>query len=642
MTGNSTSGQLAGAGDRASQGGLPDATGLASPRSGVSRPIAALDRALALTTELLAAALVIIEVGVLFAGVICRYALDRPLVWVDELAGALFLWLAMLGAVIALRRGHHMRLSALARWLSPAWQARLDSLVAVVTAVFVVELVSPATNYTVAQWTIITPTLHMHDAFRVAAILVGCVLMLATSALQVLRTNSVRAALGSLGIIVAIGLAFWLATPALQAIGNYNLAVFFGVLVAALVAIGCPIAFGFGVATMSYLMLVTTVPLSIVVMRMDEGMSSPILLAVPLFVFLGLLIEMTGLARVLVTLVAALVGHLRGGLSFVLLGAMYLVSGISGSKAADMAAVVPVLVPEMRRRGMPEGDMIGLLSTAGAMAETIPPSIVLITIGAVTGVSIAGLFAAGLLPALIGALALGLVAFLRAKGDIGRAPRRATVREVMRAFIAAVPALVLPLLIRWAVVTGVATATEVSTIGIVYTVLISLLVYRRFDWRRLLPVLVETASLSGAILTILGTATAMAWALTQSGFAATLAATMAQVPGHAAGFTAISIVVFVTLGSILEGIPAIVLFGPLLFPIAGELGINLIHYAIVAVLAMGLGLFMPPLGVGFYTACAIGDVPPVKAMHACWPYVAALFAALVLVAFVPVLTVGHW
>ncbi len=632
------------------QGSALDRLGPKGPSMGGPRPpialrgkiLAWLETTLVLITEIPAAALVVIEVAILFTGVVFRYALDNPLVWTDELAGALFLWLVMLGSVIALRRGQHMRLSALSRWVSPAWQARLESLAAMFAALFVLEIIVPAANYTQTQWAIITPTLQIHDSFRVAAILVGSVLMLATALLRLARISRPRETALSLAVIAVLGLALWAAAPALQTLGNANLALFFGVMVAALVAIGCPIAFAFGVATMSYLALVTSVPLSIVVTRMDEGMSSLILLAVPLFVFLGLLIEMTGLARVLVALMAALVGHLRGGLSYVLLGAMYLVSGISGSKAADMAAVVPVLFPEMRRRGMQDGDLIGLLSTSGAMAETIPPSIVLITIGAVTGVSIAGLFAAGLLPALIGALALALTAFLRAKDDVGRELRRASLREIARAFIAAAPALVLPVLIRWAVVAGVATATEVSTIGIVYTVLIALLVYRRFDWRRLGPVLVETASLSGAILMILGTATAMAWALTQSGFAGELAASMASVPGHAIGFMAISVAVFVMLGSILEGIPAIVLFGPLLFPIAGELGINLIHYAIVVVLSMGLGLFMPPLGVGFYTACAIGGVAPEKAMRACWPYIASLFCALVLVALFPALSIGRF
>ena len=158
-------------------------------------------------------------------------------------------------------------------------------------------------------------------------------------------------------------------------------------------------------------------------------MSSLILLAVPLFVFLGLLIEMTGMARAMVAFLAALLGHVRGGLSYVLLGAMYLVSGISGSKAADMAAVAPVLFPEMKRRGAHEGELVALLAASGAMSETIPPSLVLITIGSVTGVSIAALFTGGLLPALVLALALAVDRPLaqprRGPSQASRARRRA-------------------------------------------------------------------------------------------------------------------------------------------------------------------------------------------------------------------------
>ncbi len=167
----------------------------------------------------------------------------------------------------------------------------------------------------------------------------------------------------------------------------------------AAVLLGVPIGFAFGLATLAYLAIATHAPLSVVVGRMDEGMSSLILLAVPLFVFLGTLIEMTGMAQAMVGFLAALLGHVRGGLNYVLLGAMYLISGISGAKAADMAAVAPVLFPEMKRRGIDEGEMVSLLAASGAMSETIPPSIVLITIGSVTGVSIAALFTGGLLPA---------------------------------------------------------------------------------------------------------------------------------------------------------------------------------------------------------------------------------------------------
>jgi TRAP-type C4-dicarboxylate transport system permease large subunit len=151
---------------------------------------------------------------------------------------------------------------------------------------------------------------------------------------------------------------------------------------------------------------------------------------------------------------------------------------------------------------------------------------------------------------------------------------------------------------------------------------------------------VETASLSGAILIIIGCATAMAWALTQSGFSKQLADLMAVVPGGAVGFLIVSALAFVVLGSFLEGIPAIVLFGPLLFPLARAAGINEVHYAMVVVFAMGLGLFAPPFGVGFYAACAIGKVNPDLAMKRVWPYLGTLFIALLIIATVPWISIG--
>jgi tripartite ATP-independent transporter DctM subunit len=317
-----------------------------------------------------------------------------------------------------------------------------------------------------------------------------------------------------------------------------------------------------------------------------------------------------------------------------------LVSGISGSKAADMAAIAPVLFPEMKRRGGDEGEMVALLSTAGAMSETIPPSLVLITIGSVTGVSIAALFTGGLLPALALALALAAVAWRRSRKEDRSDRRRAPGRKIWKTFFIALPALALPFLIRASVTEGVATATEVSTIGIVYAIVAGLLLYRQFDWSRLYPMLVDTASLSGAILLIIGAANGMAWALTQSGFSSSLGYAMAQTPGGRWGFLAISIVAFAILGSILEGIPAIVLFGPLLFPIARAEGVNEVHYAMVVVLAMGIGLFAPPFGVGYYTACAIGKVSPDAGLRAIWPYFGALILGLMAVAAIPWLSTG--
>jgi len=597
------------------------------------------ERALHHFCAILAAILVAVEIAVLFAGVMARYVFQAPLVWSDELASILFLWLAMLGSVIALQRSEHMRLTAVLTGLRPVAQRRAEAIAATSVATFLLLIVVPGAKYAAGEWYIQTPALDLHNTFRAAALPVGAVLMLISALARLVRLGWKDAASG----LVPVGLlaiALHLGAPALNGLGNWNLLLFFVLLLGAGVLVSVPIAFAFGLATLAYLATLTHTPLSVVVSRMDEGMSSLILLAVPLFVFLGLLIEMTGMARAMVAFLAALLGHVRGGLAYVLLGAMYLVSGISGSKAADMAAVAPVLFPEMRRRGANEGELVSLLAAAGAMSETIPPSLVLITIGSVTGVSIAALFTGGLMPALVLALVLALVARWRGRAEDLSGIVRPPPRAVLRSFVVALPALVLPFLIRAAVIEGVATATEVSTIGIAYAMVAGLVIYRQFNWRRLYPMLVETAALSGAILLIIGTATAMAWALTQSGFSRQLAQAMTGMPGGAAGFLAVSIVAFIVLGSVLEGIPAIVLFGPLLFPSARAIGIHEVHYAMVVILAMGIGLFAPPFGVGYYAACAIGRVSPDAAMRRIWPYLLAVLVGLVAVAAVPWFSVG--
>jgi tripartite ATP-independent transporter DctM subunit len=274
------------------------------------------------------------------------------------------------------------------------------------------------------------------------------------------------------------------------------------------------------------------------------------------------------------------------------------------------------------------------------MAETIPPSLVLIIIGSTCGISISALFAAGLVPAAVAALFLLVVVLFRSRSDKSELAKRPALREIGWAFFVALPGFVLPFLIRAAILGGVATATEVSTIGIVYTLLIGIFVYREFDWRQAYPMLRETASLTGAIMLIISTATAMAWALTQSGFADQLATALSNAPGGKAGFLVFATLLFLVLGSVLEGIPAIVLFGPLLFPIAKAAGISDVHFAIVAVLAMGIGLFAPPFGAGYYAACAIGKADSDAAAARIVPYLAAIVVALICVAAIPQLSLG--
>jgi len=318
--------------------------------------ITAIDALLGGFVEILAATLVALEIAILFGGVLARYVFNHPLVWSDELASILFLWLAMLGAVIAFRRDEHMRMTAAVGSLPAPTRATFDLLATCAALAFLLLIAWPAYEYAQEETFITTPALGLNNAWRAAALPSGIVLMAAFAALRVGRAGSLRSvaiAAGTVAILVAL---FWLAAPLFRQLGNLNLLIFFVGVVAATVFAGVPIAFAFGLAIFGYLALTTHTPLMVLIGRMDEGMSHLILLAVPLFVFLGLLIEMTGMARAMVAFLANLLGHVRGGLHYVLVAAMYLVSGISGAKAADMAAVAPVLFPEMKARGAKPGS----------------------------------------------------------------------------------------------------------------------------------------------------------------------------------------------------------------------------------------------------------------------------------------------
>ena len=588
--------------------------------------------------EIPAAALVVGEVAVLLAGVVMRFIFNNPIPWADELASILFLWLANLGAAVALRRGTHMRTTVLVGFLSERGKAWAEALAIIAPCVMLLILMGPMWEYAEDEMFVQTPALGWPNTVRAAAVAVGAAFMIVICLLRISRQRLVDF-IGVVAAIAILGGVIYLGSAWLQGIGNWNMVIFFGLVLGVSVLLGIPIAFCFGLATVAFMLTVTSSPLAVVAGRFDEGMSSLILLAVPLFILLGHLVEMTGMAKAMVDFLASLVGHVRGGLNYVLLGAMLLVSGISGAKTADMAAVAPVLLPEMKRRGNHEGELISLLAASGAMAETIPPSLVLITIGSVAGVSIAALFTGGIMPGIVLAVLLAILARFRS-AEIIDGYRRAPGKVVLRTLAIALPALLLPILIRTAVVEGVATATEVSTIGIAYAVVAGLVIYRKFDWKRIYPMLVDTAALSGAILFIIGTATGMSWALTQSGFSHSLAEAMTSVPGGKYGFLLVSIAAFIVLGSVLEGIPAMVLFAPLLFPVARAVGVHEVHYAMVIILSMGVGLFAPPFGLGYYAACTIGRVHPDVAVRRIWPYLGILVIGLLIVAFVPWFSIG--
>ncbi|SIT58038.1 Membrane protein [Mesorhizobium prunaredense] len=591
--------------------------------------------------EAVASILLVFVIGLLLAGVISRYVLSLPIVWIDEAASISFLWLAMLGSAIAIDRNEHLRLTIFLNLIPERGRDFVDALALLVVATVLLALIVPASQYVQEEWYVTSAALNIPMSFRASAIVAGLALMSVIAVGHAIRAATLANLAAAVAVIAALAVFGWLLSPLFLTLGYANIVIFLVGVVAVCLLLGVPIAFCFGVGTIAFIAFSTHVPMIVLVGRIDEGMSSLILLSVPIFVLLGCVLDATGMGKAIVEFMASLLGHVKAGMSYVLLGSMFLVSGISGSKVSDMATVAPALFPEMKRRGHKPKEMIALLATGAAMADTVPPSIVLIVLGSVAGVSIAALFTSGFVIAVVLLLVLAVLARWKASGESMEGVHRAPFSLVWKTLLVSAPALVLPFLIRGAVGGGVATATEVSTIAVLYALVIGALFYGGIGAKKFYAMLVETAALSGAILLILGTASAMAWALTQTGFANQLAIYMTDLPGGWFSFMLVTIAVFMVLGCVLEGLPAIVLMAPIMFPIAARLGINDVHYSMVVVTAMNIGLMAPPIGIGFYIACKIGDVSPDEAMSAIWPYLGALLAGLLLIAAVPALSVAY-
>ncbi|MTH34119.1 TRAP transporter large permease subunit [Paracoccus limosus] len=585
--------------------------------------------------EIVAAGLLSVMIVTVLANVFCRYVLAKPLIWGDEVASLSFIWMAMLGAALAVDRHEHMRLTVFLPLLPERVARVADVTGQILVCVLLLRLLPVAVEYAYEESFVTSPALQIPMSWRASALPAGIGLMALLMVISVLRTREWRV-IGTVVLVLAIVAgALWLSRPALLTLGNWNLPIWLGLLVAGLLCIGVPIAFCFALGTLAYLTFASHAPVFVMLGRIDEGMSALILLSVPVFVLLGCILDATGMGKAIVNVLASMFGHVKAGMSYVLLGSMFLVSGISGSKVSDMATVAPALFPEMRRRGHSPSEMTALLATGAAMADTVPPSIVLIVLGSVAGVSIAGLFTSGFAIAMVLLVMLAILARWKARKEDMSNVRRASGATILKAAVIATPALVLPFMIRSLVAGGVATATEVSTIAVVYAFVIGVVLYGGIPLRKLGAMLIDTAAMSGAILLILGAASAMAWALTQSGFARDLMTIVTGLPGGWVVFMLASIVIFLVLGCFLEGLPAIVLLAPIMFPIARGLGIHDIHYAMVIVTAMNIGLMAPPVGIGFYIACKIANVPADKVMRDIWPYLAALMVGLLAIAAVP-------
>jgi tripartite ATP-independent transporter DctM subunit len=610
-------------------GGLISADASAAARSAATGPWRWL--------EWIAGLLIAAITGLVTLQVFARYVLNNTPAWSEELARYLFLWASFLGACVALHRHAHLGVDSFVARLPGGTRRILRSIVTVLVGAFAVVLGYYGAALLPAMATQRSPTLGISIA------LVFAVVPLTATIIIVAQARALAGGGGGRGVWLGVaGLA--LGTIALTALGGFVrlppglLVVILVVTLVALIAIHTPIAFAVGLACVVYLVLKNDIPLVVVPHRAVSGMDSFLLLALPLFVLAGDLMNTGGITERLVGFAKALVGHIRGGLGMTTVVTEYLFSGISGSSAADVSAVGSLLIPSMERAGYRSELAVSIVAAASAMGVLVPPCLMMVVLASLTDLSIAALFMAGFLPAAaMGLLLLGLIYVQARRLGLPREPRPSA-RQFVRSWRRGVLPLFAPVIILGGILAGVVTPTEAAVLAVIYALFLGLVVYRELGLRDLMPIFINTASLTGMVMLLVGTASLLSWIFAAEGIPGLLGGWMLGLSNSPVPVLLVTILVFVPLGALLEGLPAMIILVPVFFPVAARFGIDPLHYGVLVVAALGLGLFIPPFGVGFFIACALGRTTVETAARAYLPYLLCLLAGLLLVAFVPWLT----
>jgi tripartite ATP-independent transporter DctM subunit len=405
----------------------------------------------------------------------------------------------------------------------------------------------------------------------------------------------------------------------------------------ALLLLGVPVAFAIGAAGLAGLLWSGEFPLIIIMQQIHQATDSFVLLAIPLFIFAGMLMETGGIAVRLVHLAQAVVGWIRGGLAMAVVIAEYIFSGISGSTIADVSAIGATMIPPMKRAGYRPGQAVSIVAAASAMGILVPPCILMIVLGSIANVSVAALFIAGFIPAVVLALAIMAFIYWEARRDgIPAAPMR--LREVGKALSQAVIPLGLPAIIFGGILGGVMTPTEAASLAVLYAFIVGVFVYREIKWRDLPAIMARSAVVTATVCFLLAVAAVIAWMLAVAQIPGAILSAMQALSAGPVTFLILTALLFILLGAVLEGLPAVVILVPTFLPVVKQMNIDLIHYSIVVTAATGIGLFLPPIGVGLFVACGIAGIGIDRVTREMMPYVTMLSLGLLLVIAFPWLT----
>jgi tripartite ATP-independent transporter DctM subunit len=593
-------------------------------------------RPLLVVSDWLAAVMLAADVLVVIGSVVARTTFDAPVEWADDVARGLMVGSTFFGAASATARHESLGIDFFAARLPPRLRELVDAVtwllilgLSAYVAFFTIDLSLMTTGQTTGSGLPLEWTFYPMGGGMI------CMTAFAAETMVRLPVRRIVESVAVLAVIIGAYMAWVTVLPG--AVPSPGPLMLIGLVVTLFG--GLPVGFVLVLAALIFVLTEGSLPGVIVSQQMARGIDSFVMLAVPFFVLVGYLMEANGMSIRLIEALRRMVGGMRGGLNMVLVLSMVLFSGISGSKTADVAAVGSVLIPAAKRAKQNPGSAVALLGASAVMAESIPPCINLIILAFVSNISIGGIFMAGFIPAgmMATCLIIASIAFGTRAAIVGDGESFVGKRGVWAGTIVSIGLIVM---IFVGFKFGYATATEISAFAAAYAVVFGALVFRELTWRSLYQCLVQSACRSGMVLFICSCAQSLSFTLTIQQIPHALGLFMIHL-SQTAGvgtFLLVSIAILIVMGSVLEGAAALILFGPLLVPIAAQMGIDPLQMGIVLVISMGIGYFAPPIGCGLLTCCLVGDVPLEQAIKPIFGYLGLLLACVIVIAFFPAIS----
>jgi len=585
------------------------------------------------SVEWITSLLTIVMVVVVSLQITNRYIFNNPLSWTEEVSRFIFVWITFLGAFLALKSKAHIGVSSFMARFSTRTRIMLENIVIFFVIFYLLYLIRIGIKIVQETAQTFTPALDIPFSYIYVAIPISAIFMVSYLVVQLFQSRwktTILSGICCMGILLVIHLLLGGGR-----VSSGNLILVTIVCLITLILINTPIAFGLGLSSLIFLVLQQRTPLLIIPNRMVGGIDSFPLLAVPFFILAGELMNTGGITQRLVNLAKILVGHIRGGLGMVVVVGEYFFSGISGSTVADVSAIGSLLIPAMKKAGYKPENAVAIVSAATAMGILVPPCITMVVLGGITGVSIGMLFMGGFLPAVVLAICIMALIYVQAIKENLPVEERLPLKEALKSTVDAVIPLMLPVIIFGGILSGAATATEVSVIAVVYGFLVGAFVYKEIRINQIIPILIRTVIITGTVMFLVGASSVLSWIFATNQVPQKIGALIFHISTSPWIFLLLSNIIFILMGAALEGLPALIILIPIFFPLLNQFGVNPLHYGILVVASLGIGVFLPPIGMGIFIACKFAEIDIGEAAGTFMPFLLVLFVGLLIISYVP-------